>query len=39
VACALALAQGYRPAAAHEQRSARRIAGVDHPLDIVVLAV
>ncbi len=34
----LALAQDYRPAARHEARPARRVAGLDAPLDLVVLA-
>jgi adenylate cyclase len=34
----LALAQGYQPAAPREPRSSRRVAGVDAPLDLVILA-
>jgi adenylate cyclase len=33
-----ALAQGYRPTAPAEERPQRRVAGVDVPLDLVVLA-
>jgi adenylate cyclase len=33
----LALAQDYRPAARHEPRAARRVAGVDAALDLVIL--
>ncbi len=35
--CELARAQGYRPAAPLEPRPARRVAGVDAPLDLVIL--
>ena len=34
----LARAQGYRPAGRPELRAARRVAGIDAPLDLVVLA-
>ena len=33
----LALAQDYRPQARHEPRSGRRVAGVEGPLDLVIL--
>jgi adenylate cyclase len=34
----LAVAQGYRPRAAVEKRAGRAVAGVEAPLDLVVLA-
>ncbi len=35
---ALAKAQGYRPPAAHPEQPARRLLGVERPVDVVVLA-
>lgn len=37
-AYALARAQGYAPSAGHELRAARKVGGVDQPIDLVALA-